>query len=139
MPPVALLARAQHFQRERMQVQPVRVAVLRHVAGLAPLGRRKVEMRPVQPGGLAPPAGHRDQEPREVAPDRLAQRSSSAPELRQLGRRQIVRAGLRRLGAARTGDQGARVGRDVPGVLAPIQKARQGAERARGRIATRQS
>ena len=85
-------------------------------------------MRPIEPRRLAPPARHRDQEPGEVAPDRLPQPPSGFPEPRKLGRCQIVRPGLRRLGAARAGDQGARVGLDVPGVLAPVQKARQGTE-----------
>ena len=38
-----------------MQVQPMRITVHRHVAGLAPLGHGKVEMRPIQPGRLAAP------------------------------------------------------------------------------------
>ena len=115
----------------------MRIAVLRHVAGLAPLGRGKIEVRPIEPRRLVPPARHHDQEPGEVAPDRLPQRASGYPEPRKLGRGQIVRAGLRRLGAARAGDQGAGVGLDMPGVLAPIQKARQGAEPlACGRNAT---
>ena len=111
-----------------MQVQPVRIAVLRHVAGLAPFGGGEVEMRPVEPCSFAAPAGHHDQEPGEVTPYRLAQPVSRTPEACQFSRRQIVRASLRRPGAARTGDQCARVGLDVPGVLAPVEEAGQGAE-----------
>lgn len=114
-----------------MQMQTVRIAVLRQVAWLAPFGGGEVEMLPFQPCGFTAPAWHHDQEPGEVTPHRLAQPVSRTPEACQFGQRQIVRASLGRPGAAATGDQCAGVGLDVPGVLCPIEEAGQAPKRAR--------
>ena len=46
-----------------MQVQPVRLPILRHVAGLVPLCRRQVQVRPVQRRSLPVRAGYGNQEP----------------------------------------------------------------------------
>ena len=94
--PAALCRSRSTAESQRMQVQPVRIAVLRHVPGLAPLGGGEVDMRPVEPRRLATPARHRDQEPGEVTPYRLASPPSGFPEAGKLGRRQVVRPRLRR-------------------------------------------
>ena len=75
-----LMPSAQDRQREPMQVQPVWITILRHVAWLPPLGCVDVEVGPFQPGGLAPAARHHHQEPSEVAPDGLPQVPRGVPE-----------------------------------------------------------
>ena len=51
----------QHVESERVQMQPVRIAVLCQFARLAPFGSGKVDMRPVHVRRLAASAWDRNQ------------------------------------------------------------------------------
>src|SRR5262249_980265 len=67
---------------ERMQVQPVGLAVLGQFAGLTPFRRREIEMSPVEARRLIASARGRDQEPSESrarpAPETPPQRPKGA-------------------------------------------------------------
>ena len=48
---------ADQLEREGMQIEAMRLAVLRHFCGLGPGGLLQVEMAPIEAGCLAAPAG----------------------------------------------------------------------------------
>src|ERR1700722_4135497 len=111
-----------------MKVQSMGIAVLAEPARLAPLGRIEIQVRPVQLRRLVAPAWDGNQEPGKITPDRLSQAVCSSPKAAKLSQREIVRAGLRRLGPALPRDLSTYIDWDVSGVMAPVEEARQGPE-----------
>src|SRR5579859_2400155 len=132
-----LVTLAQHNERQRMKVQPMRIAVLRQLARLSPLGGIEIKMRPVQSRRLVTPAWDCDQEAREVAADRRLKPPSGPPEPGEFCRSEIVRTRLRWLGPTLAGDLRADIDLDVSNVVAPIQEAREGTEALAGNSAAR--
>ena len=130
-----LPAPGQDLERERVEPELMRVAILGQPAGLAPDPVVEVKVLPTEIGDLVAARRRRDGEAHEIAEDQLERRLASRPDQRQVperGRALALASCGRPVGAA---NRSAGIDHDPVFVHGPIEKSIEGAETVPIRLA----